>query len=341
MPARNPSSTVQPTHSFHAPGFDWEAYTRFRPRYPAAFFERLRDYHAAHADRWDVLHEAGAGGAAVAALTLAERFGEALVSDPDEYHISVAERRVGRAVAGEGDADATDLTRKGGDGRAGKFTFRMAPADQDQSEWLESSSVDVMVMLEAVHHTDPAATVREAARQLRRGGTFCALHYSRPIILSNDAAEGVWSRIMDAWVTFQAGDKPARALVQGDLGVDCVGLSEEEWMDGAVRVRWNWARGREAGRGAAPQSWGMPGRVFDVPAGMVGKGDVVEEVADEGLEGWGVEVDVAWLRGFVASTVPTPPQGWESGLWEELRGLIGDGSVRAVWAVSALFATRR
>ena len=186
-----------------------------------------------------------------------------------------------------------------------KYFVKQAPFDEDQSPWLPSDSVDLICVLEAIHHGDPAMAAREAARQLRSGGTLAVVQYSRPVLIENAEADNAWQVLLDAWMIHclqQNNPHTKSALLKSGLGVDLVPLPEELFLP-VRRIHCNWRYAQEMGRPSLPSAWScdVPLRFVD---SQVGLEDVIEETDD--FDGWGKDdVNLDWMKGLMNTLVPT------------------------------------
>lgn len=119
-------------------------YAKFRPRYPVALFEYLANAVASRKVAWDCA--AGSGQAAVA---LAKHFDLVIATDASTEQIRNAER-------------------------AERVQYRVARAE---SSGIESKSVDLITVAQALHWFDLPKFYEEAKRALKPGGLIAVWNY--------------------------------------------------------------------------------------------------------------------------------------------------------------------
>jgi SAM-dependent methyltransferase len=124
---------------------DADRYAAHRPRYPEALFEYLASVAPGHERAWDC----GTGNGQ-AAHGLAPYFREVIATDPSE-------EQVRNALPHE------------------KITYRVAPAEDPG---LESASVDLITVAQALHWFDIPRFYEEVRRTLKPGGVLAAWMYS-------------------------------------------------------------------------------------------------------------------------------------------------------------------
>ncbi|HEY3172254.1 MAG TPA: class I SAM-dependent methyltransferase [Thermoanaerobaculia bacterium] len=123
------------------------AYAEYRPRYPDSLFAWLAELPAGRDLAWDC-----ATGSGQAAIGLASRFERVIGTD---------------ASAGQIAAAVPDP----------RVDYRVAPAEESG---LDSESVDLVTVAQALHWLDRPAFFAEARRVLRRGGAIAAWTYGNP-----------------------------------------------------------------------------------------------------------------------------------------------------------------
>ncbi len=120
-------------------------YTRYRPHYPETLFEYLATLVFSHQRAWDC-----ATGSGQAALGLTTYFKEIIATDASEKQIAnVFEHK--------------------------KITYLIAPAEKTE---IESNSVDLIAVAQALHWFDLDKFYAEARRVLKEGGVVAAWSYS-------------------------------------------------------------------------------------------------------------------------------------------------------------------
>ena len=120
-------------------------YTRYRPHYPAAIFEYLAEITVDHQLAWDC-----ATGSGQAALGLVNYFEKIVATDASDKQI----------------ANATAHDR---------ITYMVAPAEKTE---IESDSVDLIVVAQALHWFDLDKFYAEVRRVSKSGGVLAAWSYS-------------------------------------------------------------------------------------------------------------------------------------------------------------------
>lgn len=119
----------------------------------------------------------------------------------------------------------------------GKFEYLLERAERSS---VESGTVDVLLMCEAIHWTEIPTAVSEFARQLKSGGTLCILFYAPAVILGNDNAQKVWEVIFEN-IAEETIKEPAREKVYTRAvrniatGLDNVAFDEDVWEGGVER----------------------------------------------------------------------------------------------------------
>lgn len=73
------------------------------------------------------------------------------------------------------------------------FSYHVQPAEQAA---VEPGSQDIVTIFEAIHWTDAAAVMQQAARGLKPGSTLAIVHYTSNIqMLDNPVARTLWNEI--------------------------------------------------------------------------------------------------------------------------------------------------
>jgi SAM-dependent methyltransferase len=141
-------------------------YTRYRPHYPAPLFEYLAELTIDHRLAWDC-----ATGSGQAALGLANYFQKIIATD-------ASDRQIANATAHD------------------RITYIVAPAEKTE---IESDSVDLIVVAQALHWFDLDEFYAEVRRVLREGGVLAVWSYSLLRISS------VIDRVLDQFYTSVVG----------------------------------------------------------------------------------------------------------------------------------------
>jgi SAM-dependent methyltransferase len=121
-----------------------EDYAKFRPRYPREMFEYLGTVAPSLERAWDC-----GTGSGQAAVQLAEVFNRVIATDASEKQIRNAQPHE-------------------------RVEYRVAPAEQSG---LESSSVDLIMVAQALHWFDFSRFYDEVSRVLKNNGVFAASAY--------------------------------------------------------------------------------------------------------------------------------------------------------------------
>jgi len=120
-------------------------YNKYRPEYPLELFTWLSSITHAHSLAWDC-----ATGTGQSAIALSKHFAEVIATDASESQISHA-------------------------GRCEKVTYKVATAE---NSGLESASVDLITVAQALHWFDLDAFASEVNRVLKPGGILSAWTYN-------------------------------------------------------------------------------------------------------------------------------------------------------------------
>ncbi len=121
-------------------------YTRFRPRYPSALFEYLASVTPKKETAWDC-----ATGTGQAAVELARHFTQVIATDASEEQIANAEQHP-------------------------RVQYRVTPAE---NSGLDSGSLDLVTVAQALHWFDPASFYEEARRVLKPDGILAVWTYGK------------------------------------------------------------------------------------------------------------------------------------------------------------------
>lgn len=313
------SSTAQDNKPGFAPTstFSWKAYIAHRPVYPAADFSRIYAHHAQHSNKWQTAHDIGAG-AGIASALLADKFDKVIISDPNDTYTDIARDRLVKEL----------------NFPESKFTFLKEGAENSS---VESSSVDLISICEAIHWTDIPLAISDFARQLKSGGTLAVVYYNRPYITNNEAASEVWEKLWNTWVEELKKSKVAavQKAFKNHPALENIAFPKEDWELGTKRI-WINTRGNGEVFKLGKAHW-----MEEYDSLATGALDTDERIYVEDHEGWMDERDSQWLRGVVTNFVPLMAQYDVGDLWEELDGVIGDGKVKVAWPALMLLATKK
>jgi ubiquinone/menaquinone biosynthesis C-methylase UbiE len=178
------------------------AYAEFRPRYPESLFEWLAGLPAGRNLAWDC-----ATGSGQAAVGLASRFDRVIATDASAEQI----------------AAATPHPR---------VDYRVAPAE---ASGLESESVDLVTVAQALHWLDRPAFFAEARRVLRSDGAIAAWTYGNPR-LDDAQADLVFQRFTSE--TVGPFWPPERALVDSEYRTINFPFAEIELPAFEMEAQW-------------------------------------------------------------------------------------------------------
>jgi SAM-dependent methyltransferase len=290
-------------------GVNWSEYLDYRPVYPPSFFDRIYSYHAGkpHAS-WSVAHDIGAGCGIVSA-SLAARFPNVIVSDPNPGYVSLARQLL---------VERSPLTA------SAQFRFLQEGGEKSS---VESGTVDVLTACECIQWTDLAVAIREIRRGLKVGGTAAFTHYTVPRIIGNPRAQHAWKSIWNEYSKRANGPLLDHAVQIINTALDCLEFPRDEW-ESVRRVHIN-AQGDpdnyridERRRESRVQGW-------------------EEVVWEEGDEDWAEIQGIQWFKGYLATWVPVIPESEIQGLWEELEVALEGGKVRIETPLTMVFATKR
>jgi len=128
------------------------AYAAFRPRYPDALFDFVASLPARRVTAWDC-----ATGNGQAAIPLAKRFDRVIATDASAEQIAHAEPHA-------------------------RIGYRVALAD---ASGIESGSIDLVTVAQALHWLEPDAFFAEARRVLGPGGAVAVWCYARPRVAAD------------------------------------------------------------------------------------------------------------------------------------------------------------
>lgn len=289
-------------------GANWSEYLAFRPIYPHSFFERIYDYHAQNSSAaWDNAHDIGAGCGVVTA-TLAGRFNNVTVSDPNPGYVTLAQKLL---VENSGLA-------------ASRLKFLQEGAEKSS---VRSGTIDVALLCECIHWTDTEATIREVGRELRSGGSIVITHYTVPRIVGNADAQRVWKLIWDEYSKRADGPLLDHAFPIINTGFESLEFPTDQW-ENVTRIYIN----SQGDLG----TFRMNDRVGEnkVKAGE-------KRLWVEGDQDWSDEQDIAWFKGYLATWVPVIPESDIQDLWNELDASLGGTKAHTETPIAMVLATKK
>ncbi|CAG7931839.1 unnamed protein product [Penicillium olsonii] len=300
---------ASPQKQFGFSGVDWSSYIKFRPIYPASFFQNIFAYHAQKTTAaWSTAHDVGAGCGIVSA-GLAPHFNNLVVSDPNEGYATLARK----ILVEESRLPESRL----------KFLRESA---EDSS--LEPASVDLITACECIHWTRPDVAIKGFARELRPGGSLLISLYTRPRIVNNDRAQRAWKAIFKFYTERVKSPLLDHALRILNSGTEAWEFPEEDW-ESVKRVYLNAEGSIDAFK------------LNDlVVASKVKEGE--ETIWTENVEEWTDEQDMSWFRGYAATwSKPDVAEDEVQPLWDEMEQALDGKKAKIATPVALAFATRR
>jgi SAM-dependent methyltransferase len=313
-PAESKENTTLASPSSDSPeygfsGVNWSDYIKFRPIYPASFFEKIFAYHTEKQNAtWSTAHDIGAGCGIVSA-SLAPHFNNVIVSDPNEGYSTLARKIL---------VEESQFPES-------KFRFLQESAENSS---LESGSVDLIAACECIHWMRPEIAIKGFARELRAGGTLAISLYTRPRIVDNERAQRAWKAIFE----FYAGQVKSplfdHALRILNSGTESWGFPEEDW-ESVKRVYIN-AQG-------SVDAFKINDLVVE---SKVREGE--KTLWEEDIEDWMDEQDIVWFRGYAATwSKPDVAEEEVRPLWDEMEQALNGKKARIATPVALAFATKR
>lgn len=179
-----------------------EQYAAARPRYPPALFEWIAGVAPRHELAWDC-----ATGSGQAAHGLVKHFAQVIATDASAAQLTHAEPHA-------------------------RITYRQSPAE---ASGLESESVDVITVAQALHWLDLPAFFEEAARVLAPAGVLAVWTYSLARV-----TPGIDSEVERLYRSTLDGYWPSRRLLV-DEGYRSVALPFTELEPPSLEMNVDWS----------------------------------------------------------------------------------------------------
>lgn len=277
---------------------------------PRSFFDRIYTYHRRKLDSaWDTAHDVGAG-AGIVSATLATTFTTVLVSDPNEGYTALARKIL---------VDESHFP-------ASKLRFLQEGAEHSSAA---SGTVDLVAACEMIQWTDTEVAVEEFRRQLKVGGTLAVTSYTKPRIVGNQEAQGVWREIFDAYSarTRGLGFLYDRAFQVMNTGLESVAFPVDRWGD-VQRVYINSDGDLEAFK--------LDERVTE---SRVEEGE--EKIWEEGDDDWADSKGIDWFKAYFGTWVPRIPETEIQHLWDALEVALRGESAAIQTPIVMILATRK
>lgn len=310
----------------------WESFKRTGPRYPPSLEKLVMDYHHKHSKSWQLVHDMGAG-SGVYSPTLARYFRHVHVSDPNTAGIATSRKAMSTWSA------ENKKSR-------GRFTFSNAKAEQGH-DTVADRTVDMAIMMEGAHFTNPEAMIPSAAQTLSKDGTLALVSYS-PVcrITGNPRANEAVQGLFNAW-----GAQPwdvvcgeARGKRQFSSGLDFVPIPDDLFDQSKTRrITIN-----TAGKGS--KAFQVPGVTPDASDSKVHNGerrhDFSSENNDDQAKGWRQEVGPEFFRSMTAALAGSGATQQFENHFAEIEKIVYETSpngfmITVEWTVAVLLATRR
>lgn len=229
-----------------------------------------------------------------------------------------------------------------------KLMFIHSPAETVHTH-LPPASVDFTCVAMAFHYFDAPTAIRSMAATLRPGGTLAVVTYGfRLLFPGHPVLERLWYaaaskeslRLLREGSLFPAA---VRGLAAAMAGLDFVPLPTELFEPGAIRMLVNVKEEEEEEEDNDRRPLYFvdeDSSCWEPAPDRVGPMDVRRYVRDKN---WRREVDVEWLRGFLASCkMGFGQETWETAEWRQLEATVRNlgGRVIVEWPVAMILATR-
>jgi trans-aconitate 3-methyltransferase len=312
----------------------WEAFKRTGPRYPPSLEKLVMDYHHRHSKSWQLAHDMGAG-SGVYSPVLARYFRHVHVSDPSNTGLATSRQALSTWSA------ENKKSR-------GRFTFTNTKPEAGH-ESVADKTVDMVVMMEGAHFSNPEVMVRSAAQSLAKDGTLALISYS-PIcrVTGNPGANEAVQRLFNAW-----GPQPwdvvcgdARGKKNFSQGLDFVPLPEDIFDSSKTRrITIN-----SSGKGSGAFSALVPNHQADASDNRVRNGERKHEYSSEGADeqarGWRQEVGPEFFRSMTAALVGQGAMQQFEKTFQEIQKIVHETSPNGImitveWTVAVVLATKK
>jgi SAM-dependent methyltransferase len=300
---------------------EWDAYTKYRPKYPSQLFDRVFAFHQSHGGAFHAAHDAGCGPGITAAV-LSQRFQRVICSDYSANAVEAAKNIL------------TEFSRE--NNLQTEWTFRQSAAE-DMAAWIAPDSLDMVTMSECLHWTDTAKTMAAVAKVLKPGGTFAVWYYSNAIFPDNQRVQTLFSETLEHWCQLRAEFSEAsnRTLWIEQTGYDCIAFPESEgWDVGTLRLKLN--------TGGSYDLWIRSKlHAFMRYPKQIGTNDVLEFVED--AKEWEYQFDLDWFRGWFESLFPRMNDEYLNSQLGKLEEALGGPKekTRAIWPLSMILARKK
>ncbi|KAK4503432.1 hypothetical protein PRZ48_004347 [Zasmidium cellare] len=312
------TDTVNSDNIFDIDSSFWTNYEKGRPSIPDSFFNRILQYHQAHAGGWETLHDAGAG-PAVHTSRLSQPFARVLISDVLEQNIAAAKSRL----------QGTEVHHH--------------TAKLEDASWIPPGSIDLLFAASCMHLVSLPQALAAIAAQLRPGGTLAVACMGYPFF-EDERVQKAWYEMFQTandkgWIRamLQAGGQKGEAGLEHLAcianGYDSIALPTSIFEEGARRYKIN-----------TPEDWWYRMHVARKNESVVPRRNRIgetEEIVVQEEEGWGFEVTLEGMRDQ-AATFPIwgDGDGFE-GYWDEISEILEDGTVKGWWPHVLILATKR
>lgn len=294
----------------------WESYRKGRPYFPDSFFERIFKYHAENGGKFDLVHDAGAGGG-VHSARLAERFNKVLVTDDSPSNIATAKLHL----------------------LGPKYEFRAAKLEDTVD--LEPGSVDMVYASTMLHYTDIPRALEAVGHQLRPGGSF-AVPCSGQCIFKDPGLQQRFTSLFNTGANEAVekfGDWLLPLLELNASGYDSVALPQTYFRPDSIRLKLNDLPDATLGYGIFYEMLVPPELREKSP--IVSRVSHNEEVIFEADDDWRFEGDTSMVRSMIASFPFDLETSEMERLWKEVEDYIDGRPVEGHWVIHLLLATRR
>lgn len=305
----------------------WANYLAARPKYHrSGFYDKVFDYHNAHAAGYDTVHDVGTGPGQVAGM-LVHPFQHVVASDLNETHLSICKHR---------NAESAE-----------KMSFLLCKGE-DVANSVPAASADAIFSGEALILMDYNKAVESFAQILKPGGTLAVWYYGRPTFSDGDNAascQDLYDRIANRqFGKIIKGGSAAKTAYWEQVTdamaswLDSVAFSADKWTD-VERHKWN-VHGKMTFYDEDACDF-----TFDVPSRITASERVTENRDDEL---WAEMWNASEVKRFIDANLPSfkhelNEDAEVDGLYQELEKAMGgrEAKRRISWPVVLLLATRK